>query len=141
MEINMEQVMGVLEDNASKAENILKNPIQVDNILMQLEEKLKEIPVVGETASNLVLMINMVKGYVTKEYEKVSPKVVALLLGAFIYLVKKDDLIHDNIPLLGSADDLAVLGLALKLSEQELNDFKKWRTAQNKTNQQSDNKS
>ena len=132
MEINMEQVMGLLEDNASQAENILNDPVQVDNILMQLEEKLKEIPVVGDTFSNLVLMIDMVKGYITKQYDKVSPKVVALLLGSFIYFVKKDDLIHDNIPLLGAADDLAVLGLALKLSENELNEFKKWRQTNSK---------
>ena len=57
---------------------------------------------------------------------------VALLLGSFIYFVKKDDLIHDNIPLLGAADDLAVLGLALKLSENELNEFKKWRQTNSK---------
>lgn len=132
MEINMEQVMGLLEDNASQAENILNDPVQVNNILMQLEEKLKEIPVVGDTFSNLVLMIDMVKGYITKQYDKVSPKVVALLLGSFIYFVKKDDLIHDNIPLLGAADDLAVLGLALKLSENELNEFKKWRQTNSK---------
>ncbi len=132
MEINMEQVMGLLEDNASQAENILNDPVQVDNILMQLEEKLKEIPVVGDTFSNLMLMIDMVKGYITKQYDKVSPKVVALLLGSFIYFVKKDDLIHDNIPLLGAADDLAVLGLALKLSENELNEFKKWRQTNSK---------
>lgn len=127
MEINMEQVMGLLEDNAAQAANILNDPSQVDSILMQLEEKMKEVPVVGDTISNLVLMIDMVKGYVTKQYDKVSPKVVALLLGSFIYFVKKDDLINDKIPLLGAADDLAVLGLALKLSENELNDFKQWR--------------
>ena len=79
-----------------------------------------------------MLMIDMVKVYVTKQYDKVSPKVVALMLGSFIYFVKKDDLLPDQIPLLGAADDLLVLGLALKLSEDELKEYKKWRKAQSK---------
>ena len=132
MDINMDQVTSVLEDNASQAENMLNDPAQVDGILVQLEEKLKEVPGVGEPISNLLLMIDMVKGYVTKQYDKVSPKVVALMLGSFIYFVKKDDLLPDQIPLLGAADDLLVLGLALQLSEDELKEYKKWRKAQSK---------
>lgn len=132
MDINLDQVTSVLEDNAAEAENIMNNPAQVDGILSQLQDKLKEVPGIGEPISNLLLMIDMVKGYVTKQYDKVSPKVVALLLGSFIYFVKKDDVIPDSIPLLGAADDLLVLGLALKLSEQELKDYKKWRKAQAK---------
>ena len=127
----MEQAKGLLENSTAQAERIMNDPSQVDAILIQLEEKLKEVPAIGETLSDLPLMIAMVKGYITKEYSRVSPKVIALLLGSFIYLVKKNDLISDKIPVLGIADDLAVLGLALKLSEAELNDFSEWRKAKN----------
>lgn len=129
MNLNMEQVKGLLENSTAQAESILNDPSKVDEILIQLEEKLKEVPAIGDTLSDLPLMIAMVKGYVTKEYSRVSPKVIALLLGSFIYLVKKNDLISDKIPVLGIADDLAVLGLALKLSENELNEFSEWRKA------------
>lgn len=127
MNIDMEQVKGLLENSAAQAENLLNDPSGVDDILMQLEEKLKEVPAIGETLSDLPLMIAMVKGYITKDYTQVSPKVIALLLGSFIYLVKKNDLISDKIPVLGIVDDMAVLGLALKLSEKELNEFSEWR--------------
>ena len=131
MNINMDQAKNLLENSAAQAESILNDPSKVDEILVQLEEKLKEVPVIGDTLSDLPLMIAMVKGYVTKQYDQVSPKVIALLLGSFIYLVKKNDLISDKIPVLGIADDLAVLGLALKLSGKELNDFSAWRKAGN----------
>ena len=131
MNINLEQAKGLLENSTAQAERIMNDPSQVDDILIQLEEKLKEVPAIGETLSDLPLMVAMVKGYITKEYSRVSPKVIALLLGSFIYLVKKNDLISDKIPVLGIADDLAVLGLALKLSETELNDFSEWRKAKN----------
>ena len=43
------------------------------------------------------------------------------------YLVKKKDIIPDNIPILGLVDDLAVLGVALKFCDPELKAFKAWR--------------
>ena len=125
----MDQVKALLENSTSQAESILNDPSKVDDILIRLEEKLKEVPVIGETLSDLPLMIAMVKGYITKEYTQVSPKVIALMLGSFIYLLKKDDMISDKIPVLGIADDLAVLGLALKLSGKELTEFSDWRKA------------
>ena len=127
MNIDTERVKGILDNYARQAENVMNDPSQVDDILMRLEDKLKEVPAIGENLSQMPLMIAMVKGYVTKEYSRVSPKVIALLLGSFIYLIKRDDLISDKIPLLGMADDLAVLGLALKFSENELNEFSEWR--------------
>jgi uncharacterized membrane protein YkvA (DUF1232 family) len=103
----------------------------VDEILVDLEEKLKAVPDIGQTLSNLPLMIAMIKAWITKEYTVVSPKVIATLVAAVVYLLKKKDLISDNIPLIGIADDLAVLGLALKLSEPELNAFAEWRASRN----------
>ena len=97
---------------------------------MQLEEKLKAVPVIGSTLSDLPLMISMIKAWIKKEYTVVSPKVIACLVGAVIYLIKKKDLISDSIPIIGHADDLAVMGLALKLSEKELKAYAEWRDAQ-----------
>ncbi len=134
MNIDMDQVKGLLEKTTSQAESIMNDPSKVDDILIQLEEKLKEVPAIGQTLSDLPLMIAMVKGYITKEYDQVSPKVIAMLVGAFIYLVKKNDLINDKTPFIGIADDLAVLGLALKLSEKELGEFSEWRKTHNETN-------
>lgn len=130
MSINMDQAKGLLEKSAAQAEALLTDPSKVDEILIQLEEKLKEVPVIGQTLSELPLMVAMIKGYITKQYSEVSPKVIALMLGSIIYLLKKDDFIDDRIPLLGLTDDLVVLGLALKLSENELNAFSEWRKSQ-----------
>lgn len=128
MGINMEQAKGWLENATAEAQEVINNPSKVDDILIQLEEKLKTVPAIGETLSDLPLMIAMVKAWITKEYTEVSPKVIACLVGAIIYLIKKNDLINDRIPVIGIADDLAVLGLALKLSEPELKAFSAWRT-------------
>ena len=130
MNFSMEQAQEVLNKGIEEAESVISSPSKVDEILMQLEEKLKAVPVIGSTLSDLPLMIAMIKAWIKKEYTVVSPKVIACLVGAVIYLIKKKDLISDSIPIVGHVDDLAVLGLALKLSEKELKAFAEWRASQ-----------
>ena len=129
MEFSMEQAQEVLNREITEAEEVVTSPSKVDEILMQLENKMKTVPVIGSTLSDLPLMIAMIKAWVKKEYTVVSPKVIACLVGAILYLIKKKDLISDSIPIIGHADDLAVMGLALKLSGNELQAFSEWRAA------------
>ena len=127
MEPNMEQTQELLDKGTQEAQEIIQNPSKVDELLLQLEAKLKEVPAIGSTLADLPLMISMVKAWIKKEYTEVSPKVIACLVGAIIYLLKKKDLISDSIPIVGIVDDIAVLGLALKLSEPELKAYAEWR--------------
>ena len=131
MDISVEKAKALLDSGIAEAQELIREPSKIDDVLVQLEKKLQEVPAIGQTLSDLPVMISMVKGYITKEYSDVSPKVIATLVGAFIYLVKKKDIISDDIPVIGIADDLAVLGLALKLSEPELNAFKAFREGKN----------
>ena len=133
MEFNMEQAQGLLDKGVEEAQEVIQNPSKVDEILVQLEEKLKEVPAIGSTLADLPLMIAMIKAWIKKEYTVVSPKVIACLVGAVIYLLKKKDLIRDSIPIIGIADDVAVMGLALKLSEPELKAFAEWSDAKGST--------
>ena len=130
MDFNMDQAQELLSRGTAEAEEIIKNPSRVDEILVQLEEKLKTVPAIGNTLANLPLMIAMIKAWIKKDYTVVSPKVIACLVGAILYLIKKKDLISDSIPVVGIVDDLAVMGLALKLSEKELQAFSEWRATQ-----------
>ena len=129
MEFGVERAQEVLDNELEEAQEVMNNPSKVDEILLQLEDKLKAVPVIGSTLADVPLMIAMVKAWIKKEYTVVSPKVIACLVGAILYLIKKKDLISDSIPVVGHIDDLAVLGLALKLSEKELKAFAEWRDA------------
>ncbi len=130
MDFGLDRAQEELNKGIAEAEEIIKNPSKVDDILIQLEDKLKAVPVIGSTLSDIPLMVAMIKAWIKKEYTVVSPKVIACLIGAVIYLIKKKDLISDSVPIVGYADDLAVLGLALKLSDKELKAFSEWRAAQ-----------
>ena len=100
----------------------------------EVQAKVDKIPLLRDAIKDLPVMASMVKSYVTKEYTNVSPKVIATIVSAFIYLVKKKDFISDSIPLLGQLDDIAVIALALKFIEPELKEFLNWKnTAAAKT--------
>ena len=118
----------VIDGGVEKAQSIIDDPQQIDDLLAQLQQKLNELPAtVANAFNNVPLMADMVKSYITREYTEVSPKVVISLVSAFIYLVKKDDLIPDNKPFIGFADDLAIATIALAINEPELNAYAAWR--------------
>ncbi len=118
---------GLLDSGMQQAGELLKNPGQIGDLLKQAESKIKGFNLPQDLIRDVPLMISMVKGYITREYTNVSPKVIILLVSAFLYLVKKNDLIPDSIPVLGYVDDIAVLALAIKLCEPELKAYDQWR--------------
>ena len=130
-QFSAEWAKGVIDDNVQKAQGFMNDPEALDGLLGQLQEKLAGLPdTVGTAFSNVPVMAQMVKCYVTREYTEVSPKVVASLIGAFLYLVARNDLIPDSIPVVGLADDLAIATVAMAINEPELKAFAAWREQQ-----------
>lgn len=124
---DLEKAKNVIDSGIGQAQEVIQDPAKVDDLLADLQTKLKEVPTVGTSLSNVPLMVSMVKSYATKEYTAVSPKVIAAIVSSFLYFVKKKDLIPDNIPLLGHLDDIGVAAVALKMVEPELAEYAQWR--------------
>ena len=125
----MADYKSILDKATAEAKDFVNNPSRMDALLQQLEEKLRQVPAIGETVSGLPVMIAMVKSWIKKEYQ-VSYKVLATMVGAFLYLVKKKDLIPDSIPVIGLLDDLAVVALALNVVKPELSAYTEWKNSQ-----------
>ena len=133
MNISFDKAKEILGGFTAQAQDMLKDGSKVEAALEALEAKMKEIPTIGEGLSRLPLMISMIRAYITKEYTEVSPKVVASMLCAVLYLLKGKDLIRDDIPVVGLVDDIAVAGAAFMLSEKELDAYAAWREAKDGT--------
>lgn len=126
-QVKEQDVRSILNFGTEQAQEMLNNPDMVDDLLGQVKEQFTKLPgTVAGSLANVPLMATMIKSYITKEYTNVSPKVIACVLGALLYLVKGKDLIPDSIPLLGLVDDVAVVALAIKLNERELKEFQAW---------------
>ena len=126
--MDFEKAKEALAGLTGQAEALLRDTGKLEALLQQLEQKLQEVPTVGTALSKVPLMISMIHSYITKEYTQVSPKVIITLVAAIIYLLKGKDLIPDNIPVLGYADDLAVFAAAFMLDEPELKAYEQWRS-------------
>ena len=127
MDFDKEKIQELLNESSSKVESIMKDTAALENILQSAEQKLKDIPGVGQYAAKLPLMLSMIRSYMAKEYTEVSPKVVVSMVGALVYMLKGKDLIPDKFPVIGAVDDLAVLGLCLQLNDKELSAYANWR--------------
>ena len=120
----------LLDKGISNAQEVIQNPLKMDELLAELEDKLNQYPEIGKRLSDIPVMIAMLKAWEMKEYTAVSPKVITRLVSAILYLNKENDLLWDNIPHVGIADDLAVMGLALLRSKPDLKAFSEWKGAQ-----------
>ena len=125
--MDLEKAKEAIAGLTGQAEELIKDPGKIEALLKQFEEKVKEVPVAGDALSKVPLMISMIRSYITQEYTVVSPKVIVTLLAAIIYLLKGKDLIPDNIPVAGYADDLAVFVAAFMINEPELAAYAQWR--------------
>ena len=126
-EFSMDAAKQAIEEGIAQAQELLNDPEKIDALLGDIDQKIMGLPETIKTGLIAIpTMASMIKAYVTKEYPEVSPKVVASMVAAFLYLVKGKDLLPDGIPVLGYADDLAVIALAVKLNEPELEAFKAW---------------
>lgn len=130
--MDLDQAKEALNGFTAQAEEIIKNPQKLEELLQQLEAKLKDVPKAGDALSRIPLMISMVRSYITKEYTEISPKVIVSLVCAIIYLLKGKDVIPDNIPVVGYVDDLAVFAAAFMINEPELQAYTQWRTEHGK---------
>ena len=130
-QFSLEWAKGIIDDGAQRAQTFIDDPEQINGLLEELQAKLKELPDTVSTAfGNVPVMAQMVKCYITREYTEVSPKVIISLVSAFAYFVKKKDIIADDIPIIGYADDLAVATVAMAINEPELAAFARWREQQ-----------
>ena len=125
--ISFEKAKEAVRELTRRAEEMLNDPNKVEDMLQKLEAKMKSVPTIGEALSRLPLMISMIRAYIRKEYTEVPTKTIASMLGAVLYLLVSKDLIPDRTPIIGLADDIAIGGVALKLNENELNAYSKWR--------------
>lgn len=80
----------------------------------------------GEIES-LVLMVNMLKDYLLKDYTNISKTSLYIAVGAIAYTLLPFDLIPDKVPIAGMIDDGVVIGFASDWIKADLVQYKIWR--------------
>ena len=70
--------------------------------------------------------MRLVKSWVNKEYRSTPWQTIILAVTAIVYFVTPFDAIFDFIPLLGFADDVAILTAVLSSINHDLDKFIEW---------------
>lgn len=117
----------LLESGYEEAEEVINDPDALENLLQRLEEKLKMVPVAGDALSNVPVLVSMVRSYASKEYTDLPLGTMIAIVSALIYFLSPIDLIPDSVPVLGYADDAAVLAACLTMVRSDVDDYKSWR--------------
>ena len=124
--------MNSLNENKEKAKAYLNDDEKMEKLFRDFEDKLKLIPKIGNRASDIAVLLSLVRAYIKKQYTDVSPSTVMLAVAGLIYVVTPVDLIPDYILGPGLLDDAAVIGIVLQAIQMDLNKYKKWQVANGK---------
>ncbi|MGE4272754.1 MAG: YkvA family protein [Desulfitobacterium sp.] len=81
---------------------------------------------INKVYQDILLLIQIVKAYISKEYREIPIGSIVAIFAALIYFLSPIDIIFDYIPGVGYVDDMFVLGLVLKQVDSDLQKFRDW---------------
>lgn len=81
---------------------------------------------IREVKGQVQLMIRFVRAYATGEYRDVAARSMATIVGVLVYFVSPLDVIPDVLPLVGIADDVALVVWMFNVLEKEIGKFSDW---------------
>ena len=125
--MNLDSAKNIINGGITEAQEMLKDKSKINGLL----EKVEKIPLVGKELSGIPTLISMLKCYITKEYQDTSLKTMAIIVSAFIYVVKENDIISDKKGIIGYVDDVVVVKVAMNMIKGDLEKFKKWKEEKN----------
>jgi uncharacterized membrane protein YkvA (DUF1232 family) len=112
-----------------KAEYLLKNPDKTRRLLDSALDKsasAKHASQFSTISDKLQALTRMIRCYINKEYRDIPWQTLTLVTAALIYFVSPLDAIADFIPLLGFADDVAIITAVFSSINHDLEKFLEW---------------
>lgn len=113
----------------NKASRISKNAVGILSLLKGVLIKIQaegKNSVLESISSKIMTLGKLLKFYATGEYRSVDLKNVVIIITAFVYFLSPIDLIPDFIPMLGFADDIALVSFVFNSVSEEIEKFETW---------------
>ena len=129
--INEQDVKKTLDQFSKQAEETVRDPDKLRQLLQNIESKLSTVPKVGEKLASIPVFVSLMRSYQRKEYTEIPYKSLIAIAGALIYFLAPVDLIPDFIPVVGYVDDAAVLAFVLTQVKKDVDAYKQWRDNNN----------
>lgn len=116
-----------LERGFKEAESTLDDKEKLSALLSKLKQKMKSLPMVGSVLANVPTMFKLLNSYLKGEYTDIPRRQLIIIVSAISYLISPIDLIPDFIPVVGLLDDMAIVTVCIKATQDELGKYLVWR--------------
>ena len=126
-QLSEEQIQKAIDLNKDEAETLLQDADKMERFLQRLEQKLKNIPKIGDKLADVPILVSLVRSYVKKEYTDLPIGTIIGIVAVLIYFVNPFDIIPDSVPVIGYFDDVAVVAFAIKMAHDDVEEYKKWK--------------
>lgn len=124
------KILSKLNHYQKEAGDLLKNIEATEKKLqaafVKAESLNKEEGPFNKIYQDVLLLIQLVKAWIKKEYREIPTGSIVAILAALIYFLSPIDVIFDYIPGFGYVDDVFVIGLVLKQLDRDLQNFRLW---------------
>ncbi len=125
-----EKILAKLNHYQKDAHNVLRNIEETEEKLtaafLKAENLNKESGPFNKIYQDVLLLIQLVKAWIRKEYREIPTGSIVAILAALIYFLSPIDIIFDYIPGIGYVDDIFVIGLVFKQLDTDLQHFRTW---------------
>jgi uncharacterized membrane protein YkvA (DUF1232 family) len=88
----------------------------------------------SEFQKSVQLLIRLVRAYASGRYKDLSVKSLLSIVAVLIYFLSPIDLVPDFLPVIGIADDIALVVWLMNLLGDEINKFSEWEKNDNTIN-------
>lgn len=124
MNIDFEDIMRRFK---SKANSIFNDNSKLNNLFVKTKSIINENKELDGIINDIKLFIQLIKDYKNGNYKEMSRNSIIMIIISLIYLVSPIDLIPDFL-VGGFIDDAAVIAYVLKKIQNELNQYKEWKS-------------
>ncbi|MGV3502346.1 MAG: YkvA family protein [Adhaeribacter sp.] len=121
---------GLFKKFLSRAEEYLKKPSRVKDLLSDTYKKASEKKDVGTLASevweSLQTLSRLIKAAVSGEYTGIPTATIVGGIAVLLYFLSPIDLVPDFLPVIGLLDDVALLAWFMSSIKAEMDKFNEW---------------